>query len=107
LGDNSLESRGTRGEEATPRDEADSTEPAIALASPEEQAAAEIAGLSEQEFAEFAKSLGEKSVEHQRAFLQLLASKPHKETRKRWKKKKADLWTSVIEVADKLKIDLS
>jgi hypothetical protein len=78
----------------------------IAAMSPEERIAEEIGTLSQQDFAEFAKKLGEKSGEEQRAFLKALLAKEQKDTRKRWKKNKADLWSSLSEIAAKHNINL-
>jgi CRISPR type III-B/RAMP module RAMP protein Cmr6 len=48
--------------------------------------------LGDEEFAAFAKTLGEKSVEQQKAFLNLLReSRSKRDRRKTWKKKKPDL----------------
>lgn len=77
----------------------------LALLSPEDQAVEVIQALSEQEFADFAKSVADEEEHQQRAFFRVLLG-PHKETRKRWKKKRPELWGTLCSVAASLKIDL-
>lgn len=79
----------------------------LAAMSPEQKAAESVAQLNQEQFAEFAKNLADKDEVEQRAFFTVLLSKEHKETRKRWQKKKEDLWASLSEVAGKLNISLS
>lgn len=77
----------------------------LASLSPEDQAAEMIVSLGEGDFAAFAKSLGDKAEPEQRAFIKtLLGCK--KETRKRWKKNKPEIWNPISAIASVLKIDL-
>ena len=73
---------------------------------PEDKAAEEIGKLGEQEFAGFAKQIGGKAEPEQRAFISVLLSSPFKDTRKRWKKGKPDIWNPITAVAATLKINL-
>lgn len=68
--------------------------------------AEDIGKLEVQEFAELAKRLGEEGQEKQRAFLKVLLTSSHKDTRKRWKKNKPEIWNSVLAVAAALNVDL-
>jgi len=74
--------------------------------SPEELASEIILKLNDQDFAEFAKQLAEKTEPEQRAFIAILLSGPYKDTRKRWKQKKPEIWTSVTSAADTLNIEI-
>lgn len=74
--------------------------------SPEELAREAILELGEQSFAEFAKHLTEKSEAEKLAFIKVLLSSTHKDTRKRWRLKKPEIWTSVTSVADALNIKI-
>lgn len=77
----------------------------LAALSPEDQAAEKIHSLNEQDFAAFAKQLGDIAEHEQRAFFKILLG-PNKETRKRWKKNKPEIWNSVSAIASALNIDL-
>jgi CRISPR-associated protein Cmr6 len=86
----------------------------LAAMTPEEREAEEIETqakdiekLSAELFAAYAKALSEKEPKQQRAFLKVLLSKEHKDTRKRWKDKKPEIWTSVVSVAQALNISLN
>jgi CRISPR-associated protein Cmr6 len=63
--------------------------------SPQELASETIKKLSQEEFATFAKNLGEKTEHEKEAFLAVLGSKEHKDTRKRWSRKKPEIWAVV------------
>jgi hypothetical protein len=76
----------------------------LAAMSPEEQAAESVSQLNQEQFAEFARKLPEKSEMEQRGFLKVLLTKEHKETRKRWQKNKPDIWNPVSQTASKLQI---
>ena len=78
----------------------------IATLTPEEMAVETIGKLGEQEFAEFAKQIAGKAESEQRAFISVLLSSSFKETRKRWKKNKPEIWNPIATVAATLKIDL-
>ena len=78
----------------------------LASMSPEEKAAEAVASFDEGQFADFAVALGDKEEIEQRAFLSVLLSKEHKDTRKRWKRRKQNIWAAIVEVAEKLKIQL-
>ncbi|MEI6605372.1 MAG: type III-B CRISPR module RAMP protein Cmr6 [Verrucomicrobiota bacterium] len=78
----------------------------IATLTPEEKAVETIGKLGEQEFAEFAKQIAGKAGSEQRAFISVLLSSPFKDTRKRWKRNKPEIWNPIIAVASSLKIDL-
>ena len=92
-------------EELTAKAAAEEKAARLASLSPEDQAAEMIQALSEQDFAAFAKSLGEKAEPEQRAFFKVLLG-PNKETGKRWKKKKPETWNPLSALAASLKIDL-
>lgn len=77
----------------------------LASLSPEDQAAEKIQSLTEQDFAAFAKSLAEKAEPEQRGFFKVLLGS-HKETRKRWKRNKPEIWNILSPIAASLKIDL-
>lgn len=78
----------------------------VAAMTPEQKATEALAQLGQQAFAEFAKSLSDKSEVEQRAFLALIKSSDHREDRKRWKKNKPDIWNPIVETAAKLDIPL-
>lgn len=92
-------------EERAAKSAADENAARLASLSPEDQAAEMIQSLNEQDFAAFAKSLSDKSEPEQRALFKVLLG-PNKETRKRWKKNKPEIWNSLSTVALSLKIDL-
>lgn len=73
---------------------------------PIDRATEDISKLNDQEFNDFAKSLAEKDPDEQAAFLKVLNSPAKKERRKQWKKKKQDLWSQIVEIALKQKIEL-
>lgn len=75
--------------------------------SPEEKAETLIQGLSDPDFAEFAKKLATKTELDQRAFLSVLLSSDSKQKRKNWKKKKTALWDSLVTCASTLNITLN
>lgn len=79
----------------------------LASLSPHDLAMEEIGNLSQQEFAEYAKSLADKEESQQRAFLEVLGSTNHKKDRKRWKKMKPELWDSLKSVAANLNMELA
>lgn len=87
--------------------EAEQEEAARRGALTEEDAAAEdIEKLEAQAFAQFAKDLANKELYEQRAFFTVFLGRGHKETRKRWKKRRQDLWDSLTQVAQPINIDL-
>lgn len=92
-------------EDLAARKDAEAKAARIASLSPEDQAVERIASLNEQDFAAFAKQLGDKVDYEQRAFFKVLLG-PNKETRKRWKKNKPDIWNPLSAIASALKIDL-
>lgn len=77
----------------------------IASLSPEDRAVEDIMAKTDQDFADFAKQLGNKPDYVQRAFFKVLLG-PNKETRKRWKKNKPDIWNSISAIATSLNIQL-
>lgn len=77
----------------------------LASLSPEDQSAEAIQALSEQDFAAYAQTLGPKTEHEKRAFFRILLG-PNKETRKRWKKKKPEIWGQISAIASTLNIDL-
>jgi hypothetical protein len=86
----------------------------LAAMTPEEREAEEIEttagkirGFSPEAFAAYAKALNEKDPKEQQAFFKILLSKEHKDTRKRWKDKKPDIWKPVTSVAQALNIPLN
>ena len=86
----------------------------LAAMTPEEREAEEIeaeakdvAKLSPELFAAYAKALVEKEAKQQQAFFKVLLSKEHKDTRKRWKDKKPEIWKPVVSVAQALNIPLN
>lgn len=96
-----------RAAEEQARREAEIAEAArIASLSPADKAAELIRNLNDQDFAEFAKQLAGKSEPQQRAFISVLLSSPFKETRRRWKRNKPDIWSAIASVANALKIEL-
>jgi CRISPR-associated protein Cmr6 len=72
--------------------------------SPQELASEAIKKLSQEEFATFAKKLAEKTEPEKRAFLAVLGSKEHKDTRKRWSKNKPEIWAVVQSQATQIGI---
>jgi CRISPR-associated protein Cmr6 len=84
---------------------ADEAAKRLASLSPEDRAVEDIKSKSDQEFADFAKHLGDKPDYEQRAFFKVLLG-PNKETRKRWKKNKPDIWNPISAIAASLKIEL-
>lgn len=74
----------------------------LASLSPLDLAAEQIRKLPEQEFAEYAKNIATKEPEEQRAFLRVLKDSELKETRKRWKRRKPELWEALMGVASSL-----
>ena len=74
----------------------------LASLSPVDLAAETIRKLSEQDFADFAKNLAQKDPAEQQAFLTVLRDSALKETRKRWKRRKPELWSTVAGVAQTL-----
>lgn len=92
-------------EDLAARVEAEAKAAHIASLSPEDQAVERITSFNEQDFAAFAKQLGDKADYEQRAFFKVLLG-PNKETRKRWKKNKPDIWNPLSAIASALKIDL-
>ena len=86
----------------------------LAAMTPEERDAEEIEtqagkirGFPPEAFAAYAKALNEKDTKEQRAFFKVLLSKEHKDTRKRWKDKKPDIWKTVASLAQALNIPLN
>lgn len=78
----------------------------LAALSPEQLAAEAVRQLNAEQFADLAKNLGGKEEAEQRAFFDVLLGKEQKETRKRWKTKKPEIWSGIAEVAAKLQIPL-
>lgn len=83
-----------------------SEEERLVSLSPEQREAEKIANLSQQEIADYAKHLAEKTEIQQRAFLSLILTSGYKEARNRWKKKKPDIWNPIQETATQLGIHL-
>lgn len=78
----------------------------LASLSPEDKAKEVIAELADEKFAEFAKSLGDKTETEQRAFISVLLGSARKDTRKRWQRNKPENWNPVVSAAMALKINL-
>jgi CRISPR-associated protein Cmr6 len=85
--------------EAAAKQEAAAEAARVAALSPFDLAKDRIAKLNEQDFAEFAKSLAAKDSDDQRAFLEVLLGSAQKDTRKRWKKNKPEIWNAIAAVA--------
>jgi len=86
----------------------------LAAMTPEEREAEEIEteakkiqNFPQEEFAAYAKALNQKEPKAQRAFFKVLLSKEHKDTRKRWKDKKPEIWKPVADLAQTLGIQLN
>jgi CRISPR-associated protein Cmr6 len=75
--------------------------------SPREKAAEGIRSLSPEGLAEFAKAIAAKSETEQRVFFELLLGKDFKDTRKRWKDRKPEIWQALQSAATNLQISLS
>ncbi len=71
----------------------------IAAMSPKDRCLELLVGLSDEQFAAFAKTLSEKGEEEQRAFIELL-SREKKDRWKVWKKRKPDLAEAIKKIAD-------
>jgi CRISPR type III-B/RAMP module RAMP protein Cmr6 len=70
---------------------------------PEERAREDLEAMPDQDFANFAKNLAERSEPEQRAFFSLVGSDAEKKKRlKTWKKKKPDLYNSIEEIRTQL-----
>lgn len=67
----------------------------------------EISRMDDQSFANLASTLSEEDTDKQLAFFDVLKSKEKKERRKQWSKKKANLWSSLCELANEHNIELS
>lgn len=78
----------------------------LAGLSPEEREKEKIIELGQQDFAGYAKAIGDKQEHEQRAFLSTILDKAHRETRKRWKRRRPELWGTLQSVAQKLNIEL-
>lgn len=74
--------------------------------SPQQKALEQIRTLAAEALAEFAKTIAAKSEPEQRAFFELLLSKDFKDTRKRWKERKPEIWTAIQSAASKLQIPM-
>jgi CRISPR-associated protein Cmr6 len=77
----------------------------LAALSPEDQEFELIQAMNDEDFAKLAKNLADHPEHKQRAFFRLLIG-PNKETRKRWRKNKPELWNHLAAIAATLKIDL-
>ena len=100
---NSIEAKQRAADEAKAK--ADETA-RIASLSPLQIETESLGKLSQQQFAEFAKALPDKTEIQQRAFLTVLMTPEFKDDRKRWKKNKPDIWNPIQEIATKLGIPL-
>ena len=78
----------------------------LASLSPLQTETESLGKLGQQQFAEFAKALPEKTEIQQRAFFNILMTPDFKEDRKRWKRNKPDIWNPIQETAAKLGISL-